>query len=76
MLVSDDGAESAGGPCPEDTLLHAFSTDGGESFGAAACAVPGDACQASVLAVNGSILVSNPEGRAAVRAAQGWLSAH
>ena len=65
MALGDDSARSAGGPCPGDTLLHALSLDGGETFGKVRCAVPGSACQASILAAaNGSILVSNPQGPA------------
>ena len=62
LLIGDDGAKFAGGPCPQNTLLHSISDTGGESFGPAHCAVPGEACQASVLAVGDSILVSNPQG--------------
>ena len=54
--------KSAGGPCPGNTLLHAVSADGGESFGPPQCAVPYSACQASILSVGGGILVSNPQG--------------
>jgi hypothetical protein len=42
--------------------LHAISTDGGESFAPPQCAVPGSACQASILATDDTILISNPQG--------------
>ena len=56
LLLGNDGASFDKGPCKGDTLLHAMSSDGGDSFSAPQCdaALFSAGCQASVLSTSTS----------------------
>lgn len=62
LILGNDDDRFDGGPCPADRLAHAFSSDGGQSFAAWQCddALINSGSEASVLASEGNIFVSNP----------------
>ena len=62
LILANDGSARDKGPCPGDTLAHAFSTTGGASFPQWQCdpALINADSQAGLLVVNGTIVVSNP----------------
>ena len=62
LILGNDDDRFDGGPCPADRLAHAFSSDGGQTFGDWQCddALINCGSEASVLASEGSIFVSNP----------------
>ena len=62
LILANDGSARDKGPCPGDTLAHAFSTTGGASFSEWRCdpALINADSQAGLLVVNGTVVVSNP----------------